>query len=124
MFWTHGLTGVRPKGWTIAHVWPASDDIDSYTHIANLAMVPEPFANLTDKIGPLTAFLRWHSWHVYGWKPKLMAEPTKPDRFDDIRWRYLESEENPRALLREQIYKRNNDRTRILRPIMERLKML
>jgi hypothetical protein len=43
---------------------------EAYTHLANLAMVPEPFASLTDKNGPLTVFLRWHAWEVYGWKPE------------------------------------------------------
>jgi hypothetical protein len=124
MFWAHGLTGTRQRGWTIAHIWPASDDICSYTEVANLALVPEPFASLTDKDGPLAAFLRWHAWEAYGWKPKQQADPTKPNGFDDISWRYLRGEESPRALIRKQIYRRNNERTRILRPIMERRKML
>jgi len=61
LFWSHGLEGTRPQGGTVSHVWPTSSDVDCYTHVANLALVPEPFANLTDKNGPLTAFLRWHA---------------------------------------------------------------
>ena len=44
LFWSHGLRGTRPKGWVIAHMWPTSHDINAYTHLANLAMVREPFA--------------------------------------------------------------------------------
>jgi len=124
IFWAHGLQGTRPQGWTIAHVWPASDDINAYTHLANLAMVPEPFASLTDKNGPLTVFLRWHSWEVYGWKPERETEPTKPDGYDEVKWRYLEGVENPTALICQRFNELNNRRVRILRPIMESRKML
>ena len=124
IFWAHDLDGPRPKGWTIAHVWPASDDISSYTHLANLAMVREPFASLTDKTGPLTGFLRWHGWDVYGWKPEQQAEPTKPDGYDEIQWRYLASVADPKALIRQRLIASDNQRTKILRPIMESRQML
>jgi hypothetical protein len=124
MFWAHGLEGSRPQGWTIAHVWPASDDVSSYTHIANLVMVPEPFASLTDKGGSLTTFLRWHAWHIYGWKPRPESNPTKPDGYEGIEWRYLTGVDDPRGSIRRQIHERDNQRTRILRPIMEGRGML
>jgi hypothetical protein len=124
LFWAHDLQGERPPGWTIAHVWPTSGDIDSYTHLANIAMVPEPFAGLTDKNGPLTAFLRWHAWQVYEWKPKAEAKPMKPDGYDEIEWRYLEFVDDPKALIRRRFEKRDNQRTRILRPIMRKRGML
>ena len=119
LFWSHDLVGTRRKGWTIAHVWPTSDDIDSYTHIANLAMVPECLANLTDKKGPLTAFLRWHAWEVYGWKPKQQDNPNRPDGYGDIEWRYLTGVRNPKGAIRRRFCSLSNERTRILRPIME-----
>ena len=124
VFWSHGLRGTRPKGWTIAHVWPSSDDIGSYTHLANLAMVREPFASLTDKDGPLTGFLRWHAWNVYHWKPEREAVPAKPDGYGVIEWRYLGAVVDPKALIRQRLAAADNHRTRILRPIMERLQMI
>jgi len=124
LFWVHGLRGSRPKGWTIAHVWPASDDIESYTHLANLALVPEPFASLTDKHGPLTGFLRWHAWHIYGWKPNRETDPTKPDGYDEIAWQYLEAVDDPKALIRQRLAEVDNQRARILRPIMEQRGMI
>lgn len=121
LFWSHGLQGTRPKGWTIAHVWPTSDDISAYTNLANLIMVREPFAGLTDKDGPLTQFLRWHSWECYQWKPAQEPLPVKPSGYESIQWRYLSSEADPKALILQRLTSRNNKRTRILRPIMERL---
>ncbi|MCA9468967.1 MAG: hypothetical protein KC643_26485 [Nitrospira sp.] len=125
IFWSHGLKGTRPKGWTIAHVWPNSNDIKTYTHLANLAMVPEPFAGLTDKNGPLTGFLRWHAWHVYAWKPAREAKPRKPDGYDEVEWRYLTTDvSNPKSFIRDRIKSLDNERIRILQPIMKRLHML
>jgi len=122
--WAHGLQGTRPKGWTIAHVWPTSEDRHSYTHLANLAMVPEAFGSLTDKKGPLTGFLQWHAWRTYGWKPEHKGVPEKPDCFDEVEWRYLPAVDDPKKMIREEFNRRNNERTRKLRPIMERLGML
>ena len=74
--WAHGTGRASGcPGWGFAHVWSASDDINSYTHLANLAMIPECFASLTDKNGPLTGYLRWHAWTVYGWKPDHVDPP-------------------------------------------------
>ncbi len=120
LFWTHGLIGTRPPGWTIAHVWPTSDDISSYTHLANLAMVREPFASLTDKNGPLTRFLRWHAWSVYAWKPASEAEPIKPDGYDAIEWRYFDPVPDPVSVISQRLAALDNQRTRILSPIMQR----
>src|SRR5690242_7342819 len=51
LLWAHGIGRGSRTGWAFAHVWTASDDINSYTHPANLAMVPECLASLTDKSG-------------------------------------------------------------------------
>jgi hypothetical protein len=53
LLWSHGIAGGSRAGWAFAHVWTVSDDIKSYTHPANLAMLPECLASLTDKSGPL-----------------------------------------------------------------------
>jgi len=124
VFWAHGLMGTRPKGWTIAHVWSASEDISAYTHLANLAMVREPLASLTDKDGPLTGYLRWHAWSVYHWKPANQADLAKPTGYDALVWRYLDAVDDPKALIRQRFAVSDNQRTRILQPIMDRLKML
>jgi hypothetical protein len=50
--WAHGIIGGNRNGWGFGHVWPASDYINRYTHLANLAMIPECFGSLTHKEGP------------------------------------------------------------------------
>jgi hypothetical protein len=86
--------------------------------------VCEPFASLTDKNGPLTGFLRWHSWDVYHWKPERQPAPTKPDGYDSIAWRHLEAVVDPKALICQRLAAADNQRKRILRPIMESRQLL
>jgi hypothetical protein len=125
LFWSHGIIkGTRPPGWTVAHVWPETDCIHSYTHLANLALVPECFGTLTDKTGPLTDFLKWHAWVVYEWKPARYAPPGRPAGYETVTWRYFGHAADPKALVRQMVTESDNQRTRILRPIMERNGML
>jgi hypothetical protein len=121
LLWSHGIGGVSKApstGWTFAHVWPSRDDLDAYTHLANLAMIPECFGSLTDKQGPLTHFLRWHAWTVYNWRPKGEPEPHKPIGFDEIAWTYFPNIETPRQFVCAQISKAGCKRAKILKALM------
>jgi hypothetical protein len=125
LLWAHGYKiASHPSGWTFAHVWTAADDIDSYTHLANIVMVPEPLAGLTDKEGPLTSYLKYHAFAIYGWKPKDAPVPVKPDSYDDIIWQYLSENLTPNDSIKTQVNTLNNKRLRILKPIMEKMGML
>ena len=117
--WAHGIGGGSRTGWAFAHVWTASDDINSYTHPANLAMVPECLASLTDKTSPLTAYLRWHAWTTYGWQPDCVAQPEMPTGYSDLEWRYFAKFDAPRRFIAQRIAELDNERVRLLRPIME-----
>src|SRR5262249_1332740 len=118
LFWSHRLKGSRPKGWTIAHVWPESADMACYTHIANLALVPECFSSLTDKTGPLTGYLRWHAKAVYDWKPNSRQGPEKPAGYDEVLWRYLPYSTSPKEAIRQRLVSANNQRAKILRALL------
>ena len=121
LLWSHGIPRGNRRGWTFAHTWSASNDLDSYTHPANVAMIPECLASLTDKDGPLTRFLRWHSQTVYGWKPAGQPPVTKPDGYETVEWRYLPPIADPWAFISQRLAEVNNERVRVLRPLMERL---
>lgn len=120
LLWSHGIAGVgksSSKYWTFAHIWPAREHPASYTTLANLAMIPECFASLTDKNGPVAEFLRWHAWKVYGWKPDgaLMAEPPG---YDEISWNYFCAIEHPREFVLSQLRRANCKRSSILKPLL------
>ena len=124
LIWSHDLKGTRKKGWLTAHVWANANEIDSYTNLANLAFIPECFGGLTDKIGPLTKFLRWHSFAIYGWKPTSGQVPQKPIGYDEISWRYFDYIKNPKECVKDRLQRCKDKRIRILTPIMQRLGML
>jgi hypothetical protein len=121
LLWAHGFSGVSQsasKGWTFAHVWPSKDDRDSYTHLANLAMIPECFGSLTDKTGPVTHYLRWHAWQVYRWKPKDSPIPIKPPSYNRLEWQYFEPVADPGRSITEEFARRQCKRSAILRPLL------
>jgi hypothetical protein len=125
LLWSHGMIQTHhPSSWTFGHVWESADDITTYTHLANLVMVPECFGSLTDKRGPLTAFLRWHAWDAYGWKPASVETPKRPAGYEQVSWRYLEKGSRPKESISERAAGLKNQHVRILRPIMQRLGML
>lgn len=124
LLWAHGIKGGTRTGWGFAHVWTAADDINAYTSLANLAMIRECFASLTDKDGPLTGYLQWHAWTVYHWRPDHTAQPTMPPEYNNIRWRYLPLFREPKQFISQRIAELDNERVRILRPIMQSRGML
>ena len=124
LLWSDGIAGGSRAGWAFAHVWTVSDDIKSYTHPANLAMLPECLASLTDKSGPLTAYLRWRAWTAYGWKPEHAAQPEMPTGYSDLEWRYFTKFDAPNAFIAQRITELDNQRVPLLRPIMQKRGML
>lgn len=120
MLWCHGfLQTNHPKGWTFAHVWPTVKDPDAYTHLANLVMMPEALASLSDKNGPLCRYLRYHAQTVYGWTPNGYADEVMPDGFESIAWTYFDPYPEPKTVVAERLLSLDNQRTRILCPLMK-----
>jgi hypothetical protein len=118
LLWAHGIAATHHlRGWTFAHVWGASKDPEAYTHLANLCMMPEFFGSLSDKQGPLCAYLRYHAWAVYGWRYGDTI-PSAPEGYDTLEWRYLPAIEDPVAFVRTRVATLNNQRVELLRSIV------
>jgi len=75
------------------------------------------------KSGPLTAYLRWHAWTTYGWKPEHVAQPEMPTGYS-LEWRYFTKFDAPNAFIAQRIAELDNERLRLLRPIMQKRGML
>lgn len=121
LLWTHGIPGkskLPTLGWTIAHVWDRSQDLNAYTCLANLALIPEYLGSLSDKQGPLTRYLRYHAWQVYQWRPADAEPPCAPDHYAEIRWNYLTPVVDPVGFFRDEFASANCRRSRVLKPLM------
>jgi hypothetical protein len=121
LLWTHGIPGKSKQptlGWTIAHVWDRSQDLDAYTRLANLALIPEYLGGLSDNQGPLTQYLRYHAWQVYQWRPADADVPIAPAHYAEIRWNYLAPVADPVAFFRDEFDTANCRRSRVLKPLM------
>ena len=119
LLWSHGFeTTAHCKGWTFAHVWNESKNPDAYTHVANLVMMPECLASLSDKDGPLVPFLRYHAETVYGWRPQGKPEVGKPSGYDDLEWNYFEPVPDPRGHIRARLARSNAGRAKCLRDLL------
>jgi hypothetical protein len=83
LLWSHGVRGGNKtlKGWHVAHVWNNCNNVQCYTRLENLLLVPAAYAGLTDDDGPLTPYLRYHAFKAYGWKPKGKPVPKKPSEY-------------------------------------------
>lgn len=119
ILWAHGMSQTHhPRGWTIAHVWKATKDPAAYTHLANLCLMPECLGSLSDKDGPLSRFLEYHAWSIYGWRPALTNTPIKPMGYEDVSWKYLDAYADPLGFIRDRIMTLNNQRVGVLRQLM------
>jgi hypothetical protein len=119
LLWSHGIAATHHlPGWTFAHVWGLPKDLDAYSRLANLCMMPEYLGSLSDKAGPLCAFLQYHAFACYGWHPASRAVPSKPPGYDAVEWRYLPPIANPLAYVHKRLSELNNQRVHYLRPLM------
>lgn len=119
LLWAHGFlrSTFPPGGWTFAHVWNKSKDPEAYTHVANLVMMPESLASLSDKRGPLISVLRYHSQSKYGWRPNGESIVKKPDGYDELKWKYFEKIYNPCDQIYSRLRELKSDRAKTLRQL-------
>lgn len=122
--WCHGLAGISRQvpGYSLAHIYPSKDYPQSFTHLANLLLVPKYFAGLTDEGGPLLPYLKYHSYEKYRWIPKDnnggCPSAVKPPGYDLIQWRYLKSEtDTPEEFIESQLKNSKSVRADILKKI-------
>jgi hypothetical protein len=118
LLWAHGIKNTEHlHGWTFAHVWGLPKDPAAYTNLANLCMMPEFFGSLSDKNGPLCAYLKFHAWSQYGWSPDGTA-PPEPVDYQTLDWRYLAPLDEPQAFIVARMVALDNQRVKMLRQLM------
>lgn len=84
--WTHGLTG-RLRDVQFNHIYTLSQDVHSYTSLANICVTPAFLAKLTDSTSPATsALLKYRVFDLYGWTQEGIEAPNRPDGYADLDW--------------------------------------
>jgi hypothetical protein len=110
--WANGLTG-RLRDVQFNHIYTASQDVDSYTSLANICVTPAFIAKLTDNTSPTTsALLKYRVFELYGWAPAGIEAPNKPEAYNDLEWApTLPPNLNVRASIEARMARRPKDRT-------------
>jgi hypothetical protein len=110
--WANGITG-RARDVQFNHVYTSSQDVDSYTSLANICVTPAFLAKLTDNTSPMTsALLKYRVFELYGWLPAGIEAPNKPEGYDELDWApTLPAISNVRASLEARMARRPKDRT-------------
>lgn len=83
--WANGLTR-RGRDVQFNHVYAASRDPESYTALPNICMTPAFIAKLTDTSAAVRALLRFRSYLLYGWTPKDVDPPARPEEYESLEW--------------------------------------
>ncbi len=118
LLWAHGWQkSVRPRGWLCAHVWGEPGDAQNpnlYTRLANLLLIEESLAALTDKNGLFGPYLKRHAWEVYGFLPDGQTPQFDTPHYKSIDWekRYLPPNDDAIGMVRERLEQWDNRRIR------------
>ncbi len=82
-------------GFAVCHIWPLTCyDVRYHTMPANLVLLPQELAGLTDHNRAVEQCLQYRAWELYGWYPDGQMQPEKPTNYPD-NWR----EPVPRSIL-------------------------
>lgn len=85
-----GLTGLA-KGFAVCHIWPDTCyDVRYHTSLANLILLPQALATLSDHDPTVVAALQYRAFELYGWHPREREAPTRPQRYPS-NWRSPEA---------------------------------
>lgn len=83
--WANGLSRRGPDT-QFNHVYATSLDVDAYTALPNICMTPAFIAKLTDTSSFVRSLLRFRSFQLYGWTPKGVEPPARPDEYESLEW--------------------------------------
>ena len=83
------LVGTNRKllsGFSVCHIWPKTCyDKKYHTNIANLVLMPQAIAGLSDFHTEIQLALQFHSYELYHWYPENDKQPIKP-KFYPSKW--------------------------------------
>lgn len=66
------------------HLWQNTQDVESYTCLANVCVTPSFLAKLTDTDAEIRTLLRYRAYQLYGYTPS--GAVPYPEGFEKLRW--------------------------------------
>lgn len=76
------------------HIYSAPNDISKYTCLSNIVLTPAFLAKMTDTDKKIKELLKYRAFQIYNYNPDRTTF-TKPDNYDDLKWRdFLPKQEN------------------------------
>ena len=118
LVWSHATFGKTKEllGWRIAHVWEKCDQVESYTRLENLLLVPAAYSGLTDHDGPLAPYLRYHAYKHYKWRPEDEQDPKEPAEYEKFleKCKYLVGRLDAPKVILSRLQKSQSKRAKLL----------
>ncbi len=66
------------------HIWPGTTYDERYhTRLANLVLIPQVVAALSDHCPSVIDVLKYRAFELYGWYPEEESEPERPDYYPE-----------------------------------------
>jgi len=85
--WANSINRNDYEDVVFGHVWDRSDNVDYYTSLANICMLPAFLSKLTDTDRSIKELLRYHVFNIYeGFRPDSESELSKPRNYDSLLW--------------------------------------
>ena len=85
--WAHGLQRAHYEDVQFNHLWSGPDDVESYTSLANICMMPAFLSKLSDTDLGVRALLRYRSFCLFdGYLPSGSSPLEKPAAYDALDW--------------------------------------
>ncbi len=79
-----GFSSKQLIGFAVCHIWPDTCyDVRYHTAIANLVLMPNALAGLSDHHPGIQAALQYHAYKIYDWHPEGEKEPENPDNYPE-----------------------------------------
>ncbi len=111
--WANSINRNNYEDVVVCHIWDKSDNVDYYTSLANICMLPAFLSKLTDTDESVKRLLRYHVFRSYeGFKPDGESDPPKPHNYDSLLWaKQFDVVENLEKSFREKMISKPKDST-------------
>jgi hypothetical protein len=76
----NGFKNLTFDKYTVCHIWDLVHNVNYFSEIRNLVLIPSGLHALSDNIPFIIDMLRYRAWELYGWSPNGV-KPMKPANY-------------------------------------------